>query len=182
MFWDKKRKGGLPDLPRSPGMDFPKMPAYSTDVDEEEGMHELPAFPDSPMQKGFSQAAIKDAITQEDSEEHNDVEHEAAGVIPRANVGRVREMEEWLPAPSETPIQRGRENKPVFVRLDKFQLARSSLENVKVKIAEIENLLKQIREVKAREDQELSSWEGEMENVKARIQNVLSDIFDKTDY
>ena len=80
--------------------------------------------------------------------------------------------------PRSTP----RENKPIFVRVDKYQIALNALDNVKVKLNEIEVLLKQIREVKAKEDQELSSWETEMETIKARIQTVMTELFDRKDY
>lgn len=69
MFWNKKEdKTGLPDLPpiKSP---FSKelMPAQDNlDNPEDEKITDnqpLPTFPDSPSNKGFSQSAIKEAVS-----------------------------------------------------------------------------------------------------------------------
>lgn len=189
MFWEKKEKGaGLPDLPRPRPISPPAMMDRSTikdefDEDEDvEDVHELPAFPDSPMHKGFSQSAIKDAVSNEDVKEES---HESWKTEPKPTY-KLREIEEWTPV---QPIQRmpsppqnmRRDTKPIFVRIDKFQLARSSLETVKAKLSDIELLLKTIREVKAKEDSELSAWESEMDNVKSRVQNVINDIFEKSE-
>lgn len=187
MFWEKKEKEkGLPDLPRAPAR--PSIPPKeysllkSEDELEDEEVHELPSFPDSPMQRGFSQSVIKDAVANEEVKENSPLYRQTTHPSYK-----FVEMEEWTPqertkipsAPVSMPGKR--DNKPIFVRIDKFQLARNSLETVKTKLSEIEELLKTIREVKAKEDAELSSWESEMENVKSRVQNVLNDIFERAE-
>ncbi|HLC72013.1 MAG TPA: hypothetical protein VJH37_00355, partial [Candidatus Nanoarchaeia archaeon] len=42
---------------------------HDNDDAEDNEKHGLPSFPDSPMQRGFSQSAIKDAITHESTED-----------------------------------------------------------------------------------------------------------------
>ena len=175
MFWDKRKKSeGLPDLP-APQIairDQPVHPQFLADSEDEESQpHELPSFPDSPMHRGFSQSAIKEAVTNKDIRYENEENKYKSVEIP--------EYTGVLPAPPS--IQKTRENKPIFVRIDKFQVARSSLDIVKEKLTEIEDLLKQIREVKAKEDAELSAWEAELENIKAHIHNVTTEIFDKAE-
>jgi len=187
MFWEKKKKEvTLPDLPFSLSSKTPASFATPQKLDafDEESVHELPSFPDSPMQQGFSQTAIKEAVANEDTEdEHELPELRKEEKNTRKGAYNIVEMEEWKPKPlpSLASPSSMRENKPIFVRIDKFQLARNSLETAKLKLSEIEDLLKQIRDVKAKEDIELSSWESELENIKTRIQNVISDIFDKTE-
>lgn len=187
MFWEKKEKDkGLPDLPRPHAMQPPVLRDRSfekDDFEEDDEIHELPSFPDSPMQRGFSQSAIKDAVANEDIEDAQEMSDWKPEVKERKQLA----IEEWSARPSFprappiTPMPERRDSKPIFVRVDKFQLARASLENVKVKLGEIEELLKTIREVKAKEDAELSSWESEMENIKSRVQNVITDIFERVD-
>lgn len=185
MFWEKKEKDrGLPDLPRPPAR--PTLPPrdfslMQGDDEDSEEIHGLPSFPDSPMQKGFSQSAIKEAVS------HEEIKDEPLYKPTNSSQPGYKfvEMGEWKPQdrmPRETmhPAAR-RDAKPIFVRLDKFQLARNSLETVKVKLNEIEDLLKTIRDVKSKEDAELSSWESEMENIKARVQTVLNEIFEHTE-
>lgn len=172
MFWEKKDKmKGLPDLPRTSTR--PSLPPEYLDDDfADEDIHELPSFPDSPMHKGFSQSAIKEAVANEDLKETEERPH-----IPYKTI----EANEWTSPPQTHVSSSRRDSKPIFVRIDKFQLARDSLETVKTKLTEIEQLLKMIREVKAKEDTELSAWESEMESIKTRVQGVVNDIFDKTE-
>ena len=67
MFWDKKKRdNGLPDLPYNASMPVRYPLTSKDDLDEDDKIHELPAFPDSPMRSGFSQAAIKEAVAQEE--------------------------------------------------------------------------------------------------------------------
>lgn len=217
MFWDKKKRdSGLPDLPSSPSMmSSPTLPTLRefTPVEENEPIHELPSFPDSPMQRGFSQSAIKEAVTNETTEDNlmqsmSTEEHTMPEEYTPNNNYKIVEMEEWtpssrptiptplptpapLPAPakqkfskvSQTPMAAMPEqHRAMFVRVDKFQNARASLDTIRGKLNDIEDLLKRIREVKSKEDAELSSWESDMENVKSRIQGVMREIFDKSDY
>ncbi|MEK6896145.1 MAG: hypothetical protein AABX12_01665 [Nanoarchaeota archaeon] len=188
MFWDKKKKDNrLPDLPYNASIPlrYPIVSAPKDDLDEESEIHELPAFPDSPMRSGFSQSAIKEAVAQEEISEELPEFPGKMKDRPENNYKLV-EIEEWKPDArlSTSPPARSesRDSKPIFVRVDKYQIALSALDSVKGKLSEIEELLKQIRDVKAREDQELSSWETEMETIKARIQTVMTELFDKTDY
>lgn len=169
MFWDKKKNDhGLPDLPMSsrPTIPMKRMPDIP-EVHIEEDIHQLPSFPDSPISKGFSQTAIREAVSAE--------EQESAPII--------KEQWEPMPLPQENmpimPPKRMAENKPIYVRLDKFQAAKKTLDELRTMVTESEELLKKVRELKIREDQELSAWEKEMQLIRARINNVSADIFDR---
>lgn len=206
MFWNKKKgsKGSLPDLPNRPmaaaSMDsynrvsnpaLTKDPRPMHHEDNEEEIHALPSFPDSPMSKGFSQTAIKDAVENEDIDKELPELPDLPSGPPKKS-SKVVEMEEWKPssntskriieAPPKTAQRKIVENKPVFVRIDKFRNAKQSLETIKDKLSEVDELLKTIREVKMKEDQELSIWEREMESIKARIGHINSEIFEDSSY
>ena len=214
MFWGKKKKGdkGLPDLPLQPRAipsmrDFDKISSFSMDKNKseiEEKMLHLPSFPASPMNKGFSQSAIKDAIETEESEEELPLlsdekerqqqfalpEHKKSPIPPLQPVRKPKiiELEEWQPPripdtafeSVEEPPKRVIGNKPIFVRLDRFREAHESLDVIKEKLRDIEELLRTIREVKTKEDHELGSWEKEIDYIKARIESVNSEIFEKS--
>lgn len=203
MFWSKKKKSeagkSLPDLPSYPSA-APSMRDYNKVIsgkeESEEKIHALPSFPDSPMKRGFAQSAIKEAVKTTEVEEKElpplpDIpgmkekllaERESAGLpIPPPRVPRVMEISEWKPG--KTPVsapQKIMEAKPIFVRLDKFQEAQESLEVVKEKLSDIDGLLRTLREVKMKEDHELSTWEKEIESIKARIAAVTSGIFESS--
>lgn len=231
MFWDKKKKNhGLPDLPQNSNLapsikDYQRHPvsAHLTPPPQhpqidEEPVHELPTFPDAPNQKGFSQSAIKEAVSSQEgfqtkemeewhpsqsqpmqpsqpmepmqqqnfstpnpmpmvheehhNHDHNDEEYSFPSpppIHPTPQSGIIRP-----PTPSDELSPK----KPIFVKVDNFRAARESLEVVKEKLTEIDELLHMIRDVKQKEDQELSTWEKEMENVKSRISHVSKEIFD----
>jgi len=69
----------------------------------------------------------------------------------------------------------------VFVKIDKFHSARRSLADVEDKLDEISSLLTKIREVKLREEQEITGWEKDMDSLKTRLSNLTVDIFEKTE-
>lgn len=112
MFWNKKEeKRSLPDLPplRSP---FSKDLSVNTEqyVPQEEQMedkeeniekHALPSFPDSPIDKGFSQAAIKEAVSSDEKRPEDKIN------IPKKpeKIFKTIELEEpdTKPFPSENP-------------------------------------------------------------------------------
>jgi len=168
MFSNEKNESSLPDLP--PLED--EFDRRMRNIRREK--NNLPAFPDSSSHNKFSETAIKDAVEEDKLEE-------APSTI---------EMEEWH---SE---ERGMEEKgfpeiaepilpktsnDIFVKIDKFRTARTTLNDAKDKLEEIHSLINKIRDVKMREEQELTAWEKEISTAKARIHEVSSSIFDKVD-
>src|SRR5690606_21643986 len=59
-----------------------------------------------------------------------------------------------------------KETGPVFIRIDKFEEALKVFKETKEKIGEIEKLLEETRELKEKEERELSSWEEEIQGMK----------------
>lgn len=194
-------KSRLPDLP-IPKQSFDSYPGEleplveEEEEEEDDERHSLPAFPDSPMHNTFSQAAIKDAVSEKDG---------ALVELPHKG-GKIVEMEEWnpdgnkkedddggeFPEPPPTKLRElnytdkvhvpsKEKSGDIFVKIDKFRAARKSLDEVKGRLDEVEDLLRKIRETKIREEQELSGWEREMAQVKARISDVNDNIFSKVD-
>jgi len=191
MLWDKKNNTKkLPDLPRPSILNNP--PSFRDYPEMHEVREEipgLPSFPDSPMKKGFSQTAIKEAITTSEVENQEPLpEYPNFPEDDHLDKYRLSEIEEWEPGmnsqitpPPVIPSRKLAENKPIFVKLEKFQEARESLEKIKTDLGEIEDLLRQIKEVKMKEDKELLSWQKEIDNVKARLTNLTADIFERAD-
>lgn len=176
MFWNKKEsKASLPDLP----LLDPKLLIMnnSEETNSEESdehdveNHPLPSFPDSPTNKGFSQIAIKEAIESSESIEEPKI-HEIES-----------EMSVSLPKPAPTKQyqfeQISQSGSNVFVKIDKFNSARKAIMSAQEKIADIDRMLKKIRETRMREEQELTAWEKEVENAKMRIEEASKNLFDK---
>jgi len=204
---DKRKKedhSALPDLPEQDALlsppEFPDR-HYESENEEEE-RHSLPSFPDTLSNNGFSQAAIKDAVNPSEFDEKSEFpeppkHHEYHE--PSEPRGQTIEMEEWQPSQSTTleeppfrpepseefkpslPQSTSGKNSDVFVKIDKFRAARKSLKTSQDTIEEISSLLNKIRETKMREEQELASWERDIENTKARIKEVTDNIFEKVE-
>ena len=202
MIFDKKKgEKKLPDLP-SPrsSLDVGHEPDFPHE-DEETESHSLPSFPDSPSHNKFSQAAIKDAVRDDEPLEENG-----------KNI-KIVEMEEWGPShpghderlpsleePEELEEIRGAKIEPrvsdidespktgksglsadVFVKIDRFRSAKRALGTVEDKLEEIDQTIKKIRETKMREEQELASWEKNIMHVKSRVQDISENIFEKVE-
>jgi len=200
MFGKKKEdKDKLPDLPSlpSPGIGLRDFEHQDEDVEE----HPLPAFPDTPRHNDFSQVAIKEAVSDEGREEEGIPEF-PEGEREEGKPVKVIEMEEWSPEHIEEehplpirppadervevvgglpePVREISSQVPdVFVKIDKFKSAKKALTDVKEKLSDIDQLIHKIRDVKMREEQELSSWEKDMEKIKSRIRDVSENIFEK---
>ncbi len=192
MFWDKKEdKDSLPDLPPlktplKPAFDIPKPTDVEEDGDSIE-KHGLPSFPDSPIQRGFSQTAIKDAVGQDAISENTDE-------IPHTLPAAIKTMEFDTPSqPTERPSFRLDEppqqpyvppRKPlpksndIFVKVERFNTAFKSIVTIRKKVDEIDSALRKIREVKMREEQELAAWEKELSGLKSRLQEVSDNLFE----
>lgn len=194
MFGKKKDSGSeLPELPMS---DAPSMRDYQRTMlppieSPQEEVNGLPSFPDSLMKKGFSQSMIKSAVEDEDKNlpELPEWNQEPIQMKPM----RTMEMDDWSAKPSMPQMQRPtmadalrmtgpnskvNEKRPIFVKLDKFKEARDSLIKISEKLDEMDELLKMIKDIKAKEDTEITSWEKDIESIKARILFINKEIFE----
>jgi|SRR3989338_8099889 len=192
MFWDKKSKEeGLPDLPS-----LPPIPNENMDFNNEKQPQRqiLPSFPDSPMKRGFSQAAIKDAIAPEMPDTVNialqprTIEMDSDEQLPITNKENEEELSSipLFPAPKRAmPLPafqpQTQKNADIFIRIEKYHDAKKALKEIQVAMLDIDNVLKKIRETKLREEQELLGWEKEIEKTKARVKEVVENIFEKVD-
>jgi len=201
MLWKKKEaKEELPSLPPlTPKLEDFRFPVPSSAFEEQPSAetpekNSLPSFPDSAIQKGFSQTAIKEAVGEEEAETIPKIEETPKTKtleleewhpreLPKLNFPE-QEKEEKMPSqmqmPVSMPFKLSVEKKhDVFIKIDKFYSAKRALESVKTRLKDIEETLRKIRETKMREEQELSSWEKELSSIKARVQDVSENIFER---
>ena len=206
-FFNRKEEKRIPNFPSSEDTDF-----FDSVEELKSDESVLPSFPDSPTHNKFSEAMIKDAVSQPSN-------NDGLTEVPQDEKKiKVVEMQEWEPSdetnedednegehhrfmpPPElnspsissglrTPLgepptfapRRETSGKDVFVRIDKYYTARKALSEISEKLEEINDMVKKIREVKLREEQELASWERDIMNAKMRIKEVGDNLFNKTD-
>jgi hypothetical protein len=196
MFGKKRDNDGeLPDLPDA---GIPSMKDYQRTmlppIESEQDIHGLPSFPDSLMNKGFSQSMIKSAVEDEDK---NLPELPEWNEPVQTKPLRTMELDEWSPRSSPpmampqqnrptmaealrmaAPNSQVSDKRPLFVKLEKFKEARESLIKVSEKLDQMDELLKMIKDLKNKEDEEITSWEKDIDSIKARILFINKEIFE----
>ena len=180
-----KEKEDESELPELPPIKFnPDKPMIYED-DEELERHSLPSFPDSPIDKGFSQTAIKEAIKDSDDSKEQDksniktIEMKEWKSEEGKKIPKLPKLSEKLGVEYEPQMISPEKKKEVFVKIAKFRSAKKSMEEISNSLDEVESLMKRIRETKMREEQEFSSWEKEVESVKSRIESIRQNIFER---
>jgi len=173
----------LPDLPplRSRLSEFPQ-------TEQKIELSPLPSFPATSTGDLIARQAVKQAIRESEPQESN--MYEPADIKPRS---REVEEEPWTPpisqfannypssyrAPASEVQEKPQNPKEVYIRIDKFQEALGNFQKIKSKLLEIENLLKDLREVKSKEEFELQSWEKEIQEAKAKLNEIDNSLFQR---
>lgn len=173
----KEERSILPDLPES-SVELPKISEYENDswnnnISDDDSLNAnfdnmqksnfepLPIFPVENTQKIIAEPFVKDNRTKI---KENIIE-------PRTFEISGKNFE------SDRLKSSVKEMQPVYIRLDNFKIGMDSFEDIKNKVVEIEDLLSKIKEIKIREEKELSEWEKEIQVVKARIEQINKDVF-----
>src|SRR3989344_4959735 len=84
------------------------------------------------------------------------------------------QMNERLPRPEEARV----EEKPVFVRLQQYREAMSSIELLKQKIQDVEFIIGKIEELRAQEQIELNSCQNTLNRVKEKLITIDKKLFE----
>jgi len=201
LFGKKEKKGemgkdasGVPELPELPKL--PELPYMDEFSYEEEPLPQLPRYPNNSLGNKFSQNTIKDAVSgKEEGEEVFDAEdsqEEEAGMMQRPLQKPLREDFEnhgesimtksklkEVPQNFVTKSYMTKKAEPVFIRIDKFEESIKVFQDIRSQVSEIENLIKNTKEIKAKEEEELASWEAEIQSIKNQIEKVNQDIFSR---
>ncbi len=183
----------VPELPKLPP--FPNIPQLPVLKKEEENFS-LPSLPSSNIGQRINQDMIKGAVSgREDGE--NDVmdmpipsEPLQRSRMPQSKFSipselikpRTIEMSDYSPQPrqrTEFNFQelKIKKSEPLFIKLDKYESTLSTFNEIKLRVSEIESLLKNIKEIKSKEESELDDWEREIQTIKARLDQVDRELF-----
>jgi hypothetical protein len=164
----------LPNFPTDESNNLPILP----DLPETEEFQQkpLPTFSKTQTNNNLGMQTIKENIQYKKSENfetHN---------IDTKNERRSYELDS-LPPTNQFKIEKSTpvtmDNKPIFVKIDKFKEAAAKFEEIKSRVYEIEASLNKIKQVKQEEEQELKTWEQEIKIVKEKISNIDSSLFNK---
>ena len=197
LFSKKKQKDKTPSLPPIP--ELPRLPPLEN-FDDSKELHQLPSFPTNQIGEQFSQNTIKNAVSGQNQQEMDEEEE----ILRNPLIAKDVEMEPRLQqiphsadfqedysiptnnipsAMAKTSMKhyknRAISTEPIFIRIDKFEESLKIFEGTKEKIKEIESLLNKTKELKIKEEKELSLWEIETQELKKQIETVNEDIFSR---
>jgi hypothetical protein len=191
----------VPELPEFPKL--PELPSMKEFYHEEDSLPQLPKFPNNSLGNKFSQNTIKDAIAgKKEDEEVSDAEdfpEEDMGMmqrplpmpLQRRTIEESEDTEDYqmgvqtkyktkeVPQNFVSKNYSTRKAEPIFIRLDKFEESMKVFQEIKLQISDIENLIKNTKDIKSKEDEELASWETEIQKIKNQIEKVNQDIFSR---
>ncbi len=194
----EEAKRSISEMPKFPELPkLPELPPFDEDSDTEETLHQLPSFPLNSLGEKFSQNTIKKAVAGKkeeeevlDADESSDEEESEMMQRPLSKLrrGDFENYEEGFPIrPKSKEVSRSfiernyptRKAEPIFIRIDKFEESMHLFENIRRQISEIEHLIKNTKDIKTREEEELNSWENQLQEIKKQVEKVDQDIFSK---
>lgn len=152
LFNRKKSANEIPELP-----ELPKLPEFPKSPSQEQELPPLPETPEEPI--GLPERSITQEI---DSSEE----------IPSIPEPRIK-IKQFVHESREQSTE------PIFVRIDKYQESKENLQEVKRKILEIESLLRDIKDIKSREDSQLHEWDSDIQEAKAKLDKIDRVMFQK---
>jgi hypothetical protein len=193
----KNSFSSIPELPELPKL--PDLPYMDESSNGEESLPQLPTFPNNSLGNKFTQNTIKEAIAGKkeeeevsDAEDFSEEEGEEKGMMPKPlHKYSLEEPEEY-----ETGILKKARSKeitqsfvernymtkkaePIFIRIDKFEESMNIFKDIKTQVSEIESLIRTTKEIKAKEEEELTAWQTEIQGIKDQIEKVNQDIFSR---
>jgi hypothetical protein len=165
----KEDNSELPELPELPPLPMlPKFPEFKTNTN-------IQGIKPFPSEKPGTPNAIPPISSSQLSTQKKYFTPIENKTLPEASY----EPSALKFSGQEKPIPRIKEAEPIYIRLDKFKVAILHFNEIQSKVAEIEELLKKIKEVKQKEDHELAEWAREIENIKLKMESIDRTIFSK---
>ena len=103
----------------------------------------------------------------------NEVDKEDDFEVPQ------RERKQVAQAQRNSPNVRSMDDeKPLFVQIDKYKDVLRSIEVLKAKLANAEDLLKGLDELKTKEEQKIEEWKQDVQNMKERLLSIDQELFE----
>ena len=87
------------------------------------------------------------------------------------------DFEELAPRKSQLTFEK-REDKPLFVKVDKYKESLKTVESIKTKLEEADNLLKKISRLREEEEQQLQEWQNNLEEIRQKLIKVDKNLFE----
>ena len=176
----------LPDLPDSENLDFPSQADFEPPSNLPKLPGYMPDLPDFNTSIALQNSPIyQNELNLTNSQEMQKSQFEQTPTmnihnLPPPRIPLKPEIKAKIKSKIRSHSKTSTENtKPIYVRLDKFESTIEFLDEIKNKIQDIEEILKKTKETKLKEDQELETWEAEIQIIKLKIESIDQNLFDK---
>lgn len=91
----------------------------------------------------------------------------------------VMEPAQELPKTAEAPaIPIQEEEKPLFVKIDKYREVISTMNQIKSKLKDADEVLAELNKIKNQEDSEIESWHADIEAIKSKLMAIDQALFE----
>ncbi|MEM3074395.1 MAG: hypothetical protein QW727_00405 [Candidatus Pacearchaeota archaeon] len=179
----------IPSLPELPSL--PEIPKSNfSSLENKDKPYSLPSIPQSTLGEKINKGSIKEAVIQGSDNNLPQLKNEFKNAPPLQEPfpkyqkkdfhPRTIEISDWdnLNQKKIFSVEKQNFSQPLFIKLDTFEKTVSSFNEIKLKVSEIESLLRKIQEIKRNEEKELNQWEEEIEFIKARLEQINKEIFE----
>ena len=175
MAWFKKKEK-IPQL-----REAPNLPEIST-------LNTISVQPAIPLPPNQTQETIKSAIAS--SEKKEVIIEEAPKAVELGKEGSMIPSIQDYETPETTtqitktttiqyPSMPKSPKEPVFIKIDRYESAVRDLDEIKKNLRDIEATLEKVRDVKLKEDLEITGWSQEIANIKAKLNSIESRVFNQ---
>lgn len=87
-------------------------------------------------------------------------------------------FDDFVPRKSPlTAIERN-DDKPLFVKVDKYKESAKTVESIKSKLEEADAVLKNLTRLREEEEKELQEWQSSLDEVRQKLMKVDKDLFE----
>lgn len=70
------------------------------------------------------------------------------------------------------------EQKPIYIKIEKYKAAMKTLAEIKARLTEAEKILNNLQKIKNEEDQEFENWRNDIEQIKQKLLSVDEKLFE----
>lgn len=169
-FEEKSNLEDLPDLPEFPGakeesLNFPKFPDYNQDTKfQPPQQQKIDNFPH------LEPLNLNKEIPARKKPEMN---------FKPVKFKPMQMPQEEFRIPEEQEFERPHlsSSKPIYIQLEKFKEAASSIDKIKEKIHQADEIIEEISRLRAEEDKELELWHADLNNIKERLLRIDKALF-----
>lgn len=161
LFSRKKKEDNriLPSLPEFPRLPGENLPFYDEQLHESKS----PDLPPLPPKQDFTRTqATPDFF-------------EKKVISPKFD--KDLDFDEIPARRSPLTLER-KEDKPVFVKIDRYRESMKTLESIKSKLEEADNLLKNLTRLRQDEERELDDWQNSLNEIRQKLLKIDKDLFE----